>query len=99
MTEYINKLLFLEIFPIRKNNYKEGTQGFYFMKGVETVLENIENFPSVEFVPRKKGRWISHGKDKDVFECSECHEEVWDEATPYCPYYGAEMKGSVKHDE
>lgn len=36
--------------------------------------------------------WITHGENQDVFECSECHEEIWDEKTPYCPYCGVKME-------
>lgn len=43
-------------------------------------------------IDRENAYWITHGEYQDVFECSECHEEVWDEKTPYCPYCGTKME-------
>lgn len=56
------------------------------------VKRTIERAPTVgpENL-RPHGRWVAHGEHSDVFECTHCSEEVWDEKTPFCPYCGARM--------
>lgn len=46
----------------------------------------------VQFEPVIEAEWIIHGENRDVFECSHCHSETWDEMTPRCPYCAAHMK-------
>ena len=64
-------------------------------------LEDINNAPTIEAEPVRRGRWIGRRSlqvDEDDFEiakCSECGEEVilyqWQDL--FCPNCGADMRG------
>lgn len=69
---------------IQKLTQLEITNPNFTMAAVKMALMGMP----IHIIPH----WITHGENQDVFECSECHEEVWDEKTPYCPYCGVKME-------
>lgn len=60
-----------------------------------TVIELIDNAPTIDAVPVVHGEWIVHNPDNPLTiygECPFCHEEVgrkWN----YCPNCGTKMDG------
>lgn len=83
----------MEVYIDREKALKKLTQleidnPNFTMTGVKMALMSI----LIYNVVNENAHWITHGENQDVFECSECHEEVWDEKTPYCPYCGAKME-------
>ena len=65
------------------------------------IMEYIDELPSADVRPVRRGRWIVHYDDiwptESTQECSECHEEV-----PllidckFCPNCGADMRGDAE---
>lgn len=65
----------------------------HFIYGIESVMEYVEQMPTVDAVAVVHGRWIyDHWCE---FKCSECGE--WSNSKPhkgrenYCPNCGAKM--------
>lgn len=102
MAEFIDKRLILA-FPIRENHCDKENANPYFINGIETVMEYIENLPTADIVPEKHGRWevIRVPNHWDKARCSVCKRifESYEWGTRYCSCCGAKMKESVKHDE
>ena len=79
----------------------------------EAVLRDIDNQPTVDAEPVKRGRWINerihnlhNGEQRDARECSECGAVYFvydmanalDEVPRYCPNCGAKMEGVIEDD-
>ena len=68
---------------------------------VSDVVRIIEDAPTVDVVPVRKGRWI---ENYDMFKCSECGATGFfeeDYSKPYrcnfCPDCGADMREAKKN--
>lgn len=61
----------------------------------DEVAKAVENAPTIEAEPIRRGRWVDHQyKEFPIgrYECSVCgarHDMPWD----YCPNCGARMEG------
>ena len=60
----------------------------------EAIKKAMDCMPTIE--ERKKGKWISNGKE-DCYECSECHaviegDEVYWRNNYFCYHCGADMR-------
>ena len=76
-----------------------------FVQGFEDCIGKVEEFPAADVAPVVHGRWVGLEYDGyadgypvyDLWECSECGEEVRGEDVPdthlYCPNCGARMDG------
>ncbi len=101
MAKYINKEEILK-FPIRTHHYDEEHGNAHYIHGVESVMEYIEEIPSVDVAPVRHGHWIKQSHLVTQYECSECHECIDEEPhynhyndvmrfPKYCEYCGAKM--------
>lgn len=55
--------------------------------------EMINNEPTIEAVPERKGRWVNNDIDPEAWNfCSVCGEQAID-LFDYCPNCGAHMGG------
>ena len=57
----------------------------------DRVREEIRNMPTIDIVPRKRGRWIRY-KTLNASKCSICGE-TFEIETKFCPKCGARMEG------
>ena len=80
----------LEMMRFVVAQHKEPEVKSYMMGWNDAIDAIIDNAPTIEAEPRKRGRWIIH--DSGWEECSECH---WVNTTHivyhYCPNCGAKM--------
>ena len=77
-----------------KDEYLSGMQ-----QRLETCIELVEDAPTVDAVPVKRGYWIRHDWAEEAegclipnYECSVCHAWKRDESD-YCPDCGSDMRG------
>lgn len=56
----------------------------------EGFLQEIENAPTLDVVPVRKGKWIPW-KYHDGFRCEYCNEPVYNKRN-FCPECGADMR-------
>ena len=67
--------------------------------GMAAAMNAINDMPTIEF-ERKKGHWIRHPEQRNIFngktiECSECHEKYtvqYVEDEWFCRHCGADMR-------
>lgn len=70
---------------------------------VKITRRLVENAPTIEAEPVRRGRWVSDEADI-LFHCSECETQVstnWDYEDlqwNYCPNCGAKMDGGKEDD-
>lgn len=61
----------------------------YDYVSVGRVMEMVNNAPTIEAEPVRRGRWIAK---RGRWRCSACGKEVFMDS-PYCPNCGARMDG------
>lgn len=93
-------------FPIRINHYDEEHGNLHFVLGIETVIEYVQDMPTIEAVPvqpePKRGEWMedrlvsTSGGTYVVRRCSLCEAYYYDSGFGwnFCPHCGAEMRGN-----
>lgn len=65
-------------------------------EGILIMMKGVENFPTVDAVEVRHGRWekreyiVFYDEFVD-YRCSECNT-IWDSTTNYCPNCGADMR-------
>ena len=66
--------------------------------GDEILHEIIDNQPTIEAEPVRRGRWIPVAREPYA-KCSYCGEKHFGCATPYCDMCGAYMKDATDTEE
>ena len=74
--------------------------------GMAAAINAINDMPTIE-PERKKGHWIRHPEQRNIFngktiECSECHEKYtvrYVEDELFCRHCGADMREDGEADE
>ena len=56
-----------------------------------SILENIDNAPTVDAVPVVHAKWIAQNEGLTRFMCSHCKSENHEGFETYCPKCGARM--------
>ena len=86
-------------FPIRRDHYDRENGNPHFINGIETVMEYIENIPTVEAEPVVHARWEwkdLHGDGSRTLCCSNClNTDVVRVTTKFCSECGARMDEEV----
>lgn len=92
------------------NIFKDKVNGnAHFLNGIKTAKEIIDNAPTIEAEPVRRGQWVWLSSTSDRrpcemrFWCSECHHETivhtyglnepWEN---FCPNCGAIMDSEVE---
>ena len=87
-------------FPIRRDHYDRENGNEHFINGIETVMEYVENLPTVaaELVVHARWRWMDLNGDGCSLTlcCSNCLETRGvRETMKRCPECGAQMDEEV----
>lgn len=74
---------------------------YEFMSDMGDAMEILANFPTVEAVPVRHGKWLSREEGClypfwERYTCSECGKHADD--TKYCPNCGAKMDGEREEE-
>lgn len=82
-------------FPIRANKCDKENANEHFVYGIETVLEYVEQLPTIE---PKRGMWLPRNSGFLYWvRCSVCDEKYYGYSDKcnfkYCPNCGAKMGG------
>ena len=98
-------------FPIRRNHCDKQNANPAFINGIETVMEYIDSFPTVDAVPVVHGEWVRQHHRKEIPDmgmmitgeyptCSICEfaEMGLAQETNYCPKCGAKMDGGKPNE-
>ena len=67
----------------------------HFLNGIKTAREIIDDAPTIEAEPVRRGKWTTHRTltHDGEWYCSACdYEPTVFENTPYCPNCGAKME-------
>lgn len=87
--ELIDRAALKEV-PMFNGKYDKEHANEHFIYGIESVMEYIEQMPTIDAVPVVRGRWIPVDEKNDAFDCSECDAMVQKRCN-YCPNCGAKM--------
>ena len=91
---------YVNAFPIRIDHYDEEHGNRHFVLGIESVMEYIEEAPSIDIEP-KRGEWVKRTHNTLIAQvnfayCSECGQPIMHEHTrslwSFCPNCGADMR-------
>ena len=108
--EYIERTAAIKYLQGRKAHFEDDI-GKGWDAGLDAAIEAVENLPDADVVEVRHGRWIGLEYDGyadgdpvyDLWECSECGEEVRGEYVPithpWCHCCGARMDKEAKHDK
>ena len=103
MAEYIERGELLR--QIRDSKVDDPTEGYEWKFAHDHIAGIVKDMPASDVAPVVRGRWVGLEYDGyadgnpvyDLWECSECGEEVRGEDVPethpYCPNCGAKMEG------
>ena len=91
MAEYIEREELMK-FPIRRNHYDKEHGNEHFIYGIETVLEYVENLPTIDIdiekqTPKKPIERYTDYDNTEAGLCPFCNEGV-DEEMNFCSYCG-----------
>ena len=91
----LKKTICTNVYPVA-DDFNSRDYGMFWTGGIEKAIDNA---PTIDAVPVRRGKWLDEGQYADFFphhawRCSECGEHVIEIDTPwykYCPNCGARM--------
>jgi hypothetical protein len=54
--------------------------------------DEVQDAPSVDAVPVRRGRWVKRLKNAIGYDCTACGKSAVSNNFDYCPYCGADMR-------
>lgn len=100
MKEYIERAAVLS-YPIRKDHCDKKHANEYFIFGIESVMEYVENLPAADVVEVRHGRWEMAPRNRGYdMRCSACgfFPGIRFFSSNYCPNCGARMDKEDEHE-
>lgn len=98
------RLIDADEFPAEHVNVGYDDYGVGFDEGIQIMLDEIKDAPTVEAMPVVHGKWLHDESGANY--CSECMKYAYEDEeyhmiwhTQYCPHCGAKMNDGREQDE